>query len=72
MRSIRTPLLIAALAALVALPAVAEKDETSKKPVTESWYAQTFARSDTGLNVTNLWSLKAKFRAETVARATSS
>ncbi len=55
-----------ALAALVAHPAAAEKD--IEKPATPSWYAQTFARSDTGLNVTYLWSLKSKFRAETVSR----
>ena len=57
-----------ALSALLALTAAAEKDETSKKPATPSWYAQTFSRSDTGLNVTQLWGLKSQFRAETVAR----
>jgi len=48
--------------------AAAEKDETSKKSATSSWYAQAFSRSDTGLNVTHLWALKSKFRAETVTR----
>ena len=57
-----------ALAALVAQPAAAEQDQNIEKPATPSWYAQTFARSDTGLNVTYLWSLKSKLRAETVAR----
>jgi hypothetical protein len=56
------------LSALVALPAVAEKDKAVKKPVTASWYAQTFSRSDAGLNVTHLWALESKFRAETVTR----
>jgi hypothetical protein len=56
------------LSALVALPAAAEKDKAAEKPVTPSWYAQTFARSDTGLNVTHLWALNSQFRAETVAR----
>jgi hypothetical protein len=36
--------------------------------VSSSWYAQTFARSDTGVNVTHMWSSKSQFRAETVAR----
>ncbi len=53
-----------ALAALVAHPAAAEKDQNIEKPATLSWYAQTFVRSDTGLNVTYVWSLKSKFRAE--------
>ncbi len=57
-----------ALSALVAHPAAAEKDEDIEKPATPSWYAQTIARSDTGLNITYLWSLKSKFRAETVSR----
>jgi len=56
------------LSALVALTAAAEKDETSKKSATSSWYAQTFVRSDTGLNVTHLWALNSQLRAETVAR----
>jgi len=57
-----------ALSAFIALPAAAQKDKTPKKPVDSSWYAQTFARSDTGVNVTHMWSLKSHFRAETVAR----
>jgi hypothetical protein len=57
-----------ALSALVALTAAAEEDDPPKKPVTPSWYAQTLSRGDTGLNVTNLWSLNSLFRAETVTR----
>jgi len=57
-----------ALSALAVLPAAAEKDKAAENPATQAWYAQTFARGDTGLNVTNLWSLKSQFRAETVAR----
>ena len=55
-----------ALAALVAHPAAAEKGQNIETSATPSWYAQTLARSDTGLNVTYLWALKSKFRAETV------
>jgi hypothetical protein len=57
-----------AVSALIALPATAEKEKTTKKPVNSSWYAQTFARSDSGVNVTNMWSSKSQFRAETVTR----
>jgi len=57
-----------ALSALVAHPAAAEKDKSLEKPAIPSWYTQTFARGDAGLNVTYLWSLKSKFRAETVVR----
>jgi len=57
-----------ALTALLAHPAAAEKDKGTENPEIPSWYAQTFTRSDTELNVTYLWSLKSKFRAETVAR----
>ena len=57
-----------ALSALVAHPAAAEKDKDIEKPPIPSWYAQVFARGDTGLNVTYYWSLKSKFRAETVSR----
>jgi hypothetical protein len=57
-----------ALAVLLALPATAEKDKSSEKSAILSWYAQTYARGDAGLNVTYLWSLKSKFRAETVVR----
>ena len=57
-----------ALSALLAQPAAAEKDKSIEKPAIPSWYTQTFARGDAGLNVTYLWSLKSKFRAETVIR----
>jgi hypothetical protein len=57
-----------ALSALVAHTAAAKKEESSEKPDTQSWYAETFAHSDTGLNVTHLWALKSRFRAETVIR----
>jgi hypothetical protein len=57
-----------ALAVLLALPATAEKDKSSEKSAIPSWYAQTYARGDAGLNVTYLWSLKSKLRAETVVR----
>jgi len=57
-----------ALPALAAQPAAAEKDENVEKPAIPSWYAETFSRSDTGLNVTHLWGLKSRFRAETVIR----
>ena len=57
-----------ALFALVAVPAAAEKDKKVEKPAIPSWYTQTFTRGSTGLNVTYLWSLKSKFRAETVLR----
>jgi outer membrane lipoprotein-sorting protein len=57
-----------ALSALLAHPAAAEKDKDIEKPEIPSWYAQTFTRGEAELNVTHLWSLKSKFRAETVAR----
>jgi hypothetical protein len=57
-----------ALSALLAQPAAAEKDKSIEKPTIPSWYTQTFTRGDAGLNVTYLWSLKSKFRAETVIR----
>jgi hypothetical protein len=57
-----------ALSALVALAAAAEAEKDIEKPATPSWYTQTFARGDAGLNVTYLWSLKSKLRAETVVR----
>jgi outer membrane lipoprotein-sorting protein len=57
-----------ALSALLAQPATAEKDKSIEKPAIPSWYTQTFTRSEAGLNVTYLWSLKSKFRAETVVR----
>jgi len=56
------------LSALVAQPAMAEKDKHIEKPVIPSWYTQSYTRSDTGLTITYLWSLKSKFRAETVVR----
>jgi outer membrane lipoprotein-sorting protein len=57
-----------AISALLAQPAAAEKDKDIEKSAIPSWYTQTFARGDAGLNVTYLWSLKSKFRAETVVR----
>ncbi len=57
-----------ALSALLAQPATAEKDKSIEKPAIPSWYTQTFTRSEAGINVTYLWSLKSKFRAETVVR----
>ena len=57
-----------ALSALLAHPVAAEEDEGVEKTAIASWYAQTVTRGDAGLNVTYLWSLKSKFRAETVAR----
>ncbi len=56
------------LSALVAQPAAAEKDQHIEKPVILSWYTHSYTRSDTGLTITYLWSLKSKFRAETVVR----
>lgn len=56
------------LSALVAQPAMAEKDKHIEKPAILSWYTQSYTRSDTGLTITYLWSLKSKFRAETVIR----
>jgi hypothetical protein len=55
-----------ALSAFVAHPVGAAKDKDVAKPAVSSWYTQTFLRSDAGLNVTHWWSLKSKFRAETV------
>jgi len=57
-----------ALSALLAHPVAAEKDNSIEKPEIASWYAQIFARGDSGLNVTYSWSLKSKLRSETVAR----
>jgi len=55
-----------AISALIAHPVAAKKDKNVGKPAVSSWYTQTFLRSDAGLNVTYWWSLKSKFRAETV------
>ena len=57
-----------ALSALLAHPVAAEKDKDIEKSEIPSWYAQTFTRGEAELNVTYLWSLKSKFRVETVAR----
>jgi outer membrane lipoprotein-sorting protein len=59
---------ILVLSALVAHSAAAEKGKSIEKSEIPSWYTQTLARGDAGLNVTSLWSLKSKFRAETVTR----
>jgi hypothetical protein len=56
------------LSALLAQPAAAAKDEKPEKAAIPSWYALALVHGDTGLNVTYLWSLKSKFRAETVVR----
>ena len=56
------------VSALVVLPATAQKEDSSEQTSSSSWYAQTLSRSDSGLNVTQMWSLKTQFRAETVAR----
>jgi hypothetical protein len=55
-----------AISALLAQPVAAEKDKSVEKPAIPSWYTQAIARGDAGFNVTHLWSLKSKFRAETV------
>jgi hypothetical protein len=57
-----------ALSALLAQPVAAAKDEKPEKAAIPSWYAMALVHGDTGLNVTYLWSLKSKFRAETVVR----
>jgi hypothetical protein len=57
-----------ALSALLAQPAAAAKDEKPEKAAIPSWYAMALVHGDTGLNVTYLWSLKSKLRAETVVR----
>jgi hypothetical protein len=57
-----------ALSALLAQPVAAKKDKESEKPAIPSWYTQTYTRNDTGMSVTYLWSLKSKFRSETVIR----
>ena len=57
-----------ALSVLLAHPVAAEQEKRIEKPAIPSWYTQTFVRGDTGLNVTHLWSLKSKLRAEIVVR----
>ncbi len=57
-----------ALSALFAHPVAAEEGKGIEKSEIPSWYAQTFLRGDTEVNVTYLWSLKSKFRSETVVR----
>ena len=57
-----------ALVVLLAHPVAAEEDESGEKSAIPSWYTQTFARSDTGSNVTYFWSLRSKLRSETVVR----
>jgi len=57
-----------AISALLAQPVAAEKDKAIEKPAILSWYTEAFSRGDAGLNVTHLWSLKSKFRAEIVTR----
>jgi hypothetical protein len=57
-----------ALSALLAHPVAAKKDKKPEQPAIPSWYTQTYTRNDTGMSVTYLWSLKSKFRSETVIR----
>ncbi len=57
-----------ALSALLAQPVAAAKDESIEKSAIPSWYTLALVHGDTGLNVTYLWSLKSKLRAETVVR----
>jgi outer membrane lipoprotein-sorting protein len=61
-------LLCVALCAPATAAIAAEKDKSSEKPATASWYAETISHSDNGLNITHLWALKSRFRAETVIR----
>ncbi len=56
------------VSALVAQPAAAEKDKSTEQSAILSWYTQSYTRSEIGLTITYLWSLKSKFRAETVLR----
>ena len=55
------------IAALVCLlPFVPSSAQEDAAPAPRAWYAQALARGQVGLNVTYLWSLGPKFRAETV------
>jgi hypothetical protein len=56
------------LSALVAHLAAAAEQKKDEKPDIQSWYTQSYTRSDTGLTITYLWASNAKFRAETVIR----
>ncbi|MBW1844663.1 MAG: hypothetical protein JRJ05_10005 [Deltaproteobacteria bacterium] len=56
------------LSALFAHPAAAAEPKKDEKPEIQSWYTQSYTRSDTGLTSTYLWASKSKFRAETVIR----
>jgi len=55
-----------ALAALGNAAVAAEKEAGKEKPAIASWYAETVSHSDSGMNVTHLWALDSRFRAETV------
>jgi len=57
-----------ALVALGNAAIAAEKNAGDEKPAIASWYAETVSHSDSGMNVTHLWSLDSRFRAETVIR----
>lgn len=61
-------LLCVALCAPATAAIAAEKQKTSEKPAIPSWYAETISHSDSGLNVTELWALQSRFRAETAIR----
>jgi len=56
------------LSALFAHSAAAAEPEKDGTPEIQSWYTQSYTRSDTGLTITYLWALKTKFRAEAVIR----
>ena len=56
------------LSALFAHLAAAAEQKKDEKPDIQSWYTQSYTRSDTGLTITYLWAFKTKFRAETVIR----
>jgi hypothetical protein len=64
---------VVALAALLLAPiaraeeeAPAERDEAGAAPGVATWYAQTLAHTDLGINVAYFWSKGPRFRAETV------
>jgi hypothetical protein len=56
------------LSALFAHLAAAAEQKQDEKPDIQSWYTQSYTRSDSGLTITYLWASKTKFRAETVIR----
>jgi outer membrane lipoprotein-sorting protein len=56
------------LSALFSRSAAAAEQKQDEKPDIQSWYTQSYTRSDSGLTTTYLWASKTKFRAETVIR----